>query len=333
MKILVTGATGFIGGAIAHRLVEQGHRVRCLVRPTSDLMRLSDMEWEKVEGDITSAGDCEEATQGMDVVIHSAANVSDYGPWKLFEQTNMGGTRNMAQAALKSRVGRFLHISSILVLGAIKDRPIDDSFPYCKSGFAYADTKIDAEAYLFEQHQEQGLPLVVLRPSWVYGPGDTLLIPGVAQLIAKGKMIYFGHKTNFIYLNYIDNLLDAVMLALERDEALGRAYLVTDDQQTTWEYLCNSLAQGLDLQPPSMQIPTWLAYGVAAVMEGAKYLVRAKRRPPLTRMQVTLMGGIRYDISRIRKELGYEPAIGHEEGIARSIQWMLTQPIGEVFKK
>ncbi len=330
MKVLVTGASGFIGNAVAHRLVDQGHKVRCLVRQTSNTQALSDIVWDKAIGDITSVNDCREAVRGMEAVIHCAAHVTDYGSWKSFQKINVEGSQNIAEAALGNKVDRFVYLSTSDVLG-LRNRVMDDSMSPKKSGFPYPDTKIEAEELLFDLFRKRGLPLVALRPAWVYGPGDRTFFPELVDAMKQGFMVYFGDKRNFLVTTYIDNLVDAMMLALEKPDAIGRAYLVTDGVEMTWEDLCTRLADELKLKSPLVTIPNFLSKPLAFGLETTWKLTFSKNRPLLTRYSVAFMGSnLRYDDKRIRNELGYQPEILPEEGIRRTIEWLKSQPIGSL---
>ena len=334
MKVLVTGATGFVGNAVVHRLVREGHSVRCLVRPSSDTRPLSDIVWEKAVGDVTSQDDCRMAVRGMEAVVHCAACVTDYGPWKRFRQINVDGSCNLAEAALGNKVSRFVYLSTNDVLGVVTDRVIDDTLHYKRTGFQYPDTKIEAEQKLFDLFRLRGLPLVALRPAWVYGPGDRTFLPEIVDAMAGGYMIYFGGRTNVIYLNFIDNLMDAMILAITHDRAIGRAYIVTDGVPTSWEDLCTRLAQGLNLRLPRFSLSFGLSYGAALGLETCWSLLRIKERPFLTRYAVTMMSSnMRYDDSRIRQELGFSTQVPVDEGLSRTIAWLKTQPIGQLKTK
>ena len=334
MKVLVTGATGFIGSAVAHRLVDEGHSIRCMVRKTSDTKNLSDIVWEKSVGDITQIDDCREAVRGMEAVVHCAAHVTDFGPWKTFRKINVNGSINMAEASLGNKVRKFVYFSTSDVFGAITDRVIDDTMPYKKTGFPYPDTKIEAETKLFELFRKRSLPLVALRPTWVYGPGDLTFIPEIVDAMSQGIMIYLGSRNNCIATIYIDNLMDALVLSLEKDEAIGRAYIVDDGIECTWERLCLSLADGLGLSPPKVTIPAVFSKGLAFGLESLWSAVRSKSRPLITRYNVAFLGQtLRFDSSRIREELGFDPQVLPDQGIEKTVQWLKNQPIGKLKKK
>ena len=323
MKILVTGATGFIGGAAAKRLIAQGHDVRCLVRSKERAADLAEAGCDLVLGDITDADSCRAATKGMGAVFHSAALASDYGPWETFRKINVQGSINVAEAALGQKVDRFVYLSTNDVFGVVKNKVIDDEFPHKHTGFPYPDTKAEAERALFDLYRRRSLPLVAFRPAWVYGPGDRTFLAEIVHALAKGEMIYPGGRNKALHLNYIDNLLDALMLGFENKDAIGRGYIVTDGPATTWEEIINTLALGLGLKQPRVALPSSVGYLAAAGMETAWKLVGAASRPLLTRYAVTFMtADMRYTNARIREELGYEPKVMPHEGLHRSVEWL-----------
>lgn len=331
MKILITGATGFVGNAVAHRLAGNGHQIRCLLRKTSDTKSLSDIVWEKSVGDITNLEDCREAVRGMEVVIHCAAHVTDFGPWETFRKVNVDGSLNLAEASLGNKVDRFIYLSTSDVLGLRTDVPLGDSMPCEKSGFQYPDTKIEAEEALFEMYRKRGLPLVALRPTWIYGPGDRIFFPEIVDALAKGIMLYFWDKKTIINLTYIDNLVDAVMLSMEKEKAIGRAYLVVDDETISWEVLCTRLAEELGLKAPRFSLPKILSNSLAKGMSVAWTVFKVKSRPLLTNYNVSFTGtSLAFDDSRIRAELDFEPEVKLDEGFRKTIEWLRTQPVGKL---
>jgi nucleoside-diphosphate-sugar epimerase len=172
---------------------------------------------------------------------------------------------------------------------------------------------------------------VALRPTWVYGPGDLTFTPEIVDAMAKGVMVYLGHRTNFIYTIYIDNLVDAIVLALEKDKAIGRGYLVSDDTHITWEQFCTELADGLSLRPPWITIPRSVIKGFGAGLETAWTLTRQKNRPLVTRYSASFLGtNLRYSDQRIRDELGFSSKIKLEEAMKRTIEWLKSQPVGKM---
>jgi nucleoside-diphosphate-sugar epimerase len=335
MKVLITGATGFIGSHIVKSLVSKGHKVRTLVRKSSDTSDIKGPGVDLAYGDITDPESLTVAVKGMDAVIHLAAMVSDFGPYKDFIALNIDGVKNILNAAKDEGVSRFVHFSTNDVLGIHKGGVlVNDSFPYKKTGYPYPDTKIEGEKIVFDYYEKFGLPVSVIRPSWVYGPGDRTFIPEVVDAMRTRMMIYFGDKKNTISLNYIDNLTDAVLLLLERPEAVGEAFIANDDHPVTWEWLVKKLADGLDLKLPKITLPFGLAMWIARVVEFVFKLLRIKSRPPLTTYAINICGSnMVYSASKMKDVLGYEPRVLPEEGMKRTIEWLLGEDLTKIKTK
>src|SRR5712692_3793945 len=173
-KVLVTGATGFIGGHVTERLVgERRAEVRALVRDPAKAQGLAKLGVEVVAGDLTDLASLERAVNGCSAVIHAAAQVSSVPSRAAFELSNVAGTDNLLRAAAAARVARFVHLSSIAVFGLATSGEVDDQRRRERSGDPYCDTKCDAEELAFRAHREGRLPVTILRPSAVYGPGST----------------------------------------------------------------------------------------------------------------------------------------------------------------
>jgi nucleoside-diphosphate-sugar epimerase len=254
--VLVTGGTGFVGRAVAQRLRSERCAVRTLVRRNSDTAALTAAGCELRTGDITDAASVQQAMEGVDGAVHCAAFASDWGPQETFERVNVEGSRHIFDAALQSGVKRLVHFSTSDVFGITTDgRVIDDSFPLKGTGFPYSDTKAEADRMAHAYAQERGLPVVVIRPTWIYGPGDHTFLPELVDAMRKHEMLFFGSPDNTIPLCYIDNLVDAVILALTRDEAVGQGYLVGDGAVITWKELTDLLADRLELPRVKRTIP------------------------------------------------------------------------------
>ncbi len=335
MKVLITGATGFIGSHIVKSLIAKGHKVRALVRKSSDTSGIKGPGVDLALGDITDPESLAAAVLGMDAVIHLAAMVSDFGPYKDFIALNIDGVKNILNAAKDEGVSKFVHFSTNDVLGIHKGGVlVDDTFPYKKTGYPYPDTKIEGEKIAFEYHKKYGLPVSVIRPSWVYGPGDKTFIPEVVDAMRTGMMIYFGDKRNTISLNYIDNLTDAVLLLLERPEAVGEAFISNDDHPVTWEWLVKKLADGLDLKLPKITLPFNLAMGLARIVEFIFKLLKIKSRPPLTTYAIDICGSnMVYSARKMKEVLGYKPRVLPEEGMKRTIEWLLGEDLTKIKTK
>jgi len=309
--------------------------VRTLVRRASDTAALTAAGCELCYGDITDAASVREAMEGMDAAVHCAALVSDWGPRETFERVNIQGSRHVFDAALQSGVRRLVHFSTADVFGIYAGhRVIDDSFPLKRTGFPYSDTKADAERLALAYARERGLPVAVLRPAWVYGPGDRSVLPELVDAMRTHRMVFFGSPRNTIPLCYIDNLVDAVVLALTRDEALGQGYLVCDGAGVSWKELTDLLADRLGLPKVRLTLPLPLAKAMAVATETLAKTAKSTKRPALTRYVIEFMGrDLSYSNAKIRRELGFSPRVLPQEGLARTIEWLKSVDLSTIKTK
>lgn len=230
--VLVTGATGFIGGRLAERLmVQHGARVRALVRSFSRAARLARFPIELVEGDLRSAEAVDQAVAGCDYVFHCAYG-SD-GEDDARRVVNVQGTTNVLDAALRHRCTRVVHVSTVTVYGDTPDGPLDENAPRRRTGFAYGDSKIEAEARVF-QYVGRGLSAAVIQPTVVYGPFGTTWTTRPLQLLKSGRVILIDGGAGLANLVYVDDVVSAMLAAAVHEAAHGQAFLVSGAEPTTW---------------------------------------------------------------------------------------------------
>lgn len=305
-KALVTGATGFIGGRLAERLAsEEGVKVRALVRTPGKAERLASSGVEIVQGDVTDLDSIRRAIGGYQMVFHCAAMMHD-GQATLdeFRRVNVEGTRSMLEAAADVGVERFVHISSIAVYGISPREGTSETDPYQPCGLFYCDTKIEAEEVAFKYYKERGLPLVVIRPANVYGPRSSFWTVGLLMMIKSGELKLIDGGRGMSNHVYIDNLVDAILLAAQNDAAVGEAFIISDGAKTPWKDFLGLYARMLGRDSiPSMS--------------------KATAELHLTREIVgfwTQTGF--FDITKARTLLGYEPRISLEEGMRLTEKWL-----------
>jgi nucleoside-diphosphate-sugar epimerase len=222
LSALVTGASGFIGGRLAERLATgEGVRIRAMVRDAKRAERLRKLQLEIVIADLLDLSSLREAIDGCDLVFHCAAVVRESGDRDEFFRTNVKGTENILKVSSDTGVKKFIHFSSIAVYGMNPPERADETTPYQPCGNLYCDTKIAAEKAVWAAHQEAGLPVVVIRPTNVYGPHSNPWTIRPIKLINSGQMMLINGGTGLCNYVYIDNLLDGTLAAVKSDQSGG----------------------------------------------------------------------------------------------------------------
>jgi nucleoside-diphosphate-sugar epimerase len=325
-RCLVTGATGFIGSHVVQRLVIEGYQVRCLARPTSDTSMLAGIDLEFVRGDLTDARAVAGAAAGCDVVVHCGALVSDWAAVAEIRRINVGGTRNVLDAALAASVRRVVHISTTDVYGHPGGRDVDEQQPV--AGFAnwYAQSKREAEAEVRRLEGQAGPQVVILRPATVYGPGSKEVVGEMAKAIRRRQMLMIDGGRAVAGLVYIENVVDAVMLALG-DNGAGEAFNVTDGLDVTWKRFLADIAAGLGCAPPRWSIPYKVAGAIATTLEHgyrAVHSLTGFTSPALlSRQAVNVLGRDQaFSSLRIRETLGWQPRVAYAAGLEDTVAWL-----------
>jgi len=328
---LVTGATGLLGSHIAEKLTQIGQKVRVMVRPASDTTFLESLGVEKYVGDLTDPAACQAVCKDVEVVYHAAAQVGDWGPWSKFQQHTIDATDNLARAAQESSVRRFVHISSISTYGHPngKDLIIDETAPLgvkVHRWSYYTIAKVVAEKALWKMYEEEGFPLTVIRPSWLYGPRDRLSIARLHRMITTGKIKILGSGDNRINTVYAANVADACLLAAQKDIAVGQAYNCSNDGIITQKEYLAKLANAFGCPPPHRKVPYRLAYSFAFGCEIIGRLLRLKNPPFITRYSVWLMGRtVFFPADKARQQLGWKSQVSYDRGTKLTAEWYLKQ--------
>jgi nucleoside-diphosphate-sugar epimerase len=333
---LITGASGFIGGRLAARMAADGRPVRCLARAGSDTSPLRVLGLPVVRGDLGEPDSLAAAVTGCRQVVHCAALVSDWATVAEIRAANVTGTRNMLAAAEAAGTERFVHISTTDVYGHPGGRDIAETWR--PGGFSnwYSQTKLEAEEQVRRVTAARRMQTVVLRPATVYGPGSADVIGEIARAIRGGHMLLIGGGRTVAGLCYVENLIDAILLALEQPAAAEGAFNVTDGLDVSWRRLIADLAAGLGCRAPRLSLPYRPAAAIAALLEHA---YRALRRatglsaPPLLSRQAVAVLGRDQDFSNAaaRATLGWEPRVGYADGLAATLAWLRDEqpPLAE----
>ncbi|RFS82229.1 aminotransferase class I/II-fold pyridoxal phosphate-dependent enzyme [Actinomadura spongiicola] len=326
--VLVAGATGFIGGHLTRRLTEIGHRVRVLVREGGDRSAFADLPVEIERGSLTDLNALLRATAGVRYVYNCAGKSADWGPWEEFEQANVTGCKNLVDAAHHAgTVERFVHLSTTDVYG-YPVRPCDERTEPKDVGLPYNRSKLLGEKAVIRAAEQADVPLTVIRPVSVYGPGSKDFVVEIAALLKSRQMVYVRKGKAPAGLLYVANLVDGMIAACGSEQAAGGIYNLRDPEMTTWREYIEALADGLGVKPPSVSLPRPLAAGVAGAAERVYGTLRVRSRPVLTRHAVHLLERDQsFPIDRAREDFGFKAAVSFEEGMARTVEW-LRSPAG-----
>ena len=318
VPVLVTGASGFLGGHLAGFLRKRGYQVRALVRATSDLSRLEGTGAEIVQGDLSDRDSLWRAMQGVKWVFNSAAKVSDWGPREAFLAINRDGAQNVVAACQHAGVERLVHFSSLTVLGlARKGELVTEDSPYATGSIdRYSDSKLAGERLVREAHGRRGLATVVVRPGAIWGEGDPHILPRIVKLLRSGRMVYVGDGENHVALSHVENLSLGLALAAEKPEAAGRVYHVLDAEDLTSREVIDGVAEAIGVPRPRRSVPYGIVYGVAFALEMSGRLLRLEKPPAMTRYGVRFVASdCRYDKTRAKSELGYVPTVSFRQGL------------------
>ncbi len=320
MKILVTGGTGFTGKALVQRLLDDGHEVRALdYREGLKTDELRRHGAEVVLGSVTDRDVVRRAVDGVDVVHHLAAafrelNVGERHYWEV----NVEGTRNVLEAAQAAGVRKVVYCSTCGVHGNIDAPPAGEDAPIQPADY-YQRTKYEAEP-IAREFFERGLKTVTLRPAAIYGPGDPERFFLIFKRVAGGSFPMFGSGATSYHPLYIDNLVDAFLLAMQDGRGDGEAYLIADAEYVAIEDLVRRIGRALDVDVRVRHYPLWPLIAAGHACE--KLCKPFGITPPLFPRRVDWYRQNRaFRIDKARRELGYEPRVGLDEGLRRTAEW------------
>jgi nucleoside-diphosphate-sugar epimerase len=313
----VTGGSGFIGGALIERLRREGWEVRALARSVGAAAKVRERGAEPVAGELGDMRALEAESVGCDVCFHAAAKVEDWGDRAEFERLNVGGTANVIAACRAAGVRRLVHVGTEAALTAGQALVgVDERAPLRPdSPFLYSSSKAKAEQLVRDANGD-GLETVVVRPRFVWGKGDTTLLPAIVDMVRSGRFRWIGGGRHLTDTTHVDNTVEGLWLGATKAPA-GAVYFVTDGEPVVFrEFLERMLAtQGVSV--PDKSVPAGVASAAAAGAERAWRLLRRPGPPPLTRFAVWVSSKeCTLDISRARTELGYEPVRTRDEGLA-----------------
>jgi nucleoside-diphosphate-sugar epimerase len=316
MKVLVTGARGMLGGAVARALAARGDVVTVLQR------RPSGLPFREVRADLGDPADAPAvatALAGSDAVLHLAAKVDVVGPWREYVRTNVEGTRALLAAAAAAGVARFVHVSSPSVAHAgraLVGAPAAPADPVHSRGH-YARSKALAEQLALRA--DGGPAVVAVRPHLVWGPGDTQLVGRIVARARAGRLPVVGTGAALVDTTYVDDAVDALVAALDRAPDLrGRVLVVSGGEPRPVAELIAAICAAAGVAPPRVAVPGRVARGAGGVVEALWPVLRRRGDPPMTRFLAEQLSTAHwFDQRTTRAALGWAPRVGLDEGFRR----------------
>ncbi len=323
MKVLVTGGTSLLGGAVARRLSERGDETTVYQRRPSGLGVHEEL------GDIADASAVARAMDGADAVVHLAARVGVVGSWEDFELTNVEGTATVLSAARQAGVSRLVFVSSPSVAHAGESLVGAGAGPADPEGTSghYARSKAMAERLALGE-SDDGLSVVAIRPHLVWGPGDTQLIGRIIDRARSGRLATIGSGAALIDTTYIDNAADALVAALDRVDRLGgRALVVSNGEPRPIGELVARIVTAGGLDETSLRVPVFVARFGGRMAERWWKLRDRTDDPPMTEFLAEQLSTAHwFDQRETREALDWSPAVSLDEGFARLRRWFEDQP-------
>ena len=322
MTVLVTGAAGFLGSHVTDVLLARGEQPRLLIRPGESVRTSTRGEVDVWRGDIGDRSILDSALVGVDRVLHCAARCGPWGPPAEYESTNVRALETLVRAALTAGVRRLVHVSSITVHGNDVRGAADEAAPLREEPNPYSRSKVAGERLLERMIEHDRAPVTIVRPGWIYGPRDGASFARIARMIEKGQMMLVGVGENHLPLIYARDAARGVVLASEAGQAVGRSYLLINDEPVTQRDYVTAIAAALGAPTPTRHIPYRFGLMLGAGAEALARLTRRRTAPPVMRYGMQLLGGEnRFDITRARHELGFTPRVDLAEGVRRSVAW------------
>jgi nucleoside-diphosphate-sugar epimerase len=322
MLAFVTGATGFIGGRLVDALLEAGHEVRALVRDPAAAPQLDRPGVEAVRGDLSDPASLPAAVGAAQLAFHCAGLVGDWLRPEEARRVNVEGTRAVLAASAAAGVERVVHLSSLSVYGLGQHRGTDEAAPLRYSGDAYMDSKIDAERMVRVYADRPGPEVVILRPGFIYGPGDRRFLPKLLAALISRQFVYVGDGSKLLNLSYVDDVATAMLLAASNPAAAGEAYNVTDGTETSLRAFVEELCRDLGIPAPTRRIPPAVGWAVAYASEALARARRAEEAPRLSRGRMRfLYYNQHYSGAKAQRELRYRPGFTCREGVPPTLAW------------
>jgi nucleoside-diphosphate-sugar epimerase len=319
VRVALTGASGYTGGRLLQALLARGDQVRALVRAPGAFPapRGAERQLELVEGDLRDPAATARLVEGVQALVHVAAVYRTAGhPDSYYRDVNVIGTERLLEAAARVGLGRFVHTSTVGVHGDLDVATADETAPF-GPGDVYQETKAEAERLATGFGRTRGLPVVVVRPAAIYGPGETRLLK-LFRAVARGRYAIVGTGRPHYHLVFIDDLVRGYLLALERPEAVGEAFILAGPRSVSQAELAAAIARATGGRVLPLRIPARPLRWAGALCEAV--CVPLGIEPPLYRRRVDFWTKHRsFSTEKARRLLGFQALVDVEDGIARTV--------------
>ena len=321
MRILVTGATGFVGGHVVEACRRRGWPITALARPesvTADLEKIGVAIARLAPDD---AAGLRRIVNETDAIVNCGAKIGDWGPHEDYIKANVDNLRVLLDACKGQALNRFIHLSSLGVYAARHHYQTDESDPLPTSHRdGYSHSKALAEKLVMQYYRDFGVPAVALRPGFIYGPGDKTVMPRIIDNLRKGAIRYPGGGNGALNTIFVRNLVDAIFLAMERENAVGQVYNLTDGEFVSKRRFIEKIADAMNLPRPHLTPPLWLARIATGAAERIAKWKGAKEAPNFNFTRLKFMGlSLDFSIEKAKRELGYAPRVKFDDAMAETM--------------
>ncbi len=323
-QVLVTGATGFTGAVLVRKLCATGAKVRAIARTSSDISALADLDVEWVRGDVYDPEVVRQASQGVHVVFSLATAYREGAAGSdLFTRIHVEATQLLAeQAACNPDLKRFVHVSTVGVHGHIDDPPADETYRW-SPGDAYQETKAEAERWITDFAKERDLPLAIIRPAAIYGPGDRRLLK-LFKMASKPMFVVVGRKDTWYHLIHVEDLCDIMMLAAVHPRALNEVFICGNPDAVRVSEIGRVVADALGKSFRLLRLPAWPLFALAALCEAVCTPLGIS--PPLYKRRVAFFTkDRRFNTAKLHELLDFTPRYTNEQGLRATTAWYLEQ--------
>src|SRR6266702_6787979 len=330
MKVLMTGATGLLGGHLLQALQQRGEQIRTLVLPVENAEKLIAQGVEVMRGDVTDADTLAPAVKDIEIIIHLAGMMGVERPLADYRLVNVTGSGNLYRAAQTAGVRRFVHTSSHTVYGLGYGRFLTEKDALRPDPDPYSITKAEGDRLIRRLMLNSGMETAILRPGTFFGPGDRLHFGRIAQRMKNGKGVIIGRGDNALPFCYVTDVVQGFLLAAYHEKAPGNVYNITNDRPLTQQEIFDAIADAVGGVRPKRHLPYLpVYYGAIFAEKGVARVTRT--RPLVTQLGAMMFGSDnKHSVEKARRELGFEPKVDLRTGITLAAEWFNTGGMDEV---